>query len=137
MTLLEELGQLVAELGLGTYGLDGTVYLNSLPASPDRCMAIARYPGPESDSKNPWDEINVQVRIRGSADDVTTAEADAQDVYDALHGLGMRPLAGGTWLQLMIGAQGGPIWMGRDQNERPNWAVNFRCDVQRSTPNRV
>jgi hypothetical protein len=137
VTLLEEFGQLAAELGLGTWGLDGTIYLNSLPAAPDACMAVARYGGPEADSKNPWDEINVQYRVRGTSDDVTPAEEAAQAIYDQLHGLGSRELAGGTWLELMIGAQGGPISMGRDANERPNWSVNFRCDLQRSTPNRV
>ncbi|MFB4294793.1 minor capsid protein [Nonomuraea sp. ATR24] len=137
MTLLEEFGLLAAELGLGTYGLDGTIYLNTLPAAPDRCMAIARYPGPPSDSKNPWDEIRLQFRLRGPTDDLTTVENDAQAVYDHLHGLSNRTLPGGTWLELMVGAQAGPIWMDRDGNDRPNWSVNFRCDLQRPTPHRV
>jgi hypothetical protein len=137
VTLLEEFGLLAAELGLGTWGLDGTIYLNTLPAAPDACMAVARYGGPEADSKNPWDEVSIQYRVRGVSDDVTPAEDAAQAVYDRLHGLGPRELAGGTWLELMIGRQGGPIFMDRDANERPNWSINFRCDVQRSTPNRV
>lgn len=140
MTLLEELAQLLAGLGLGTYKADGTpggtIYLAALPSSPDRAMAVARYGGAESDSLNPWDEVSVQVRVRGPAADARIAEQDAQAVYDALHGLGMRTLAGGTWLQLAVCQNGGPVYIGRDQNGRHEWTVNVRVDVQRTTPNR-
>lgn len=141
MTLIEELASLLAELGLGTFNSDGsaggTIFLAALPSSPDRAMAVARYGGAESDSLNPWDEISVQVRVRGPAADARQAEQDAQAVYDALHGLGMRELTpGGTWLQLAVCQNGGPVYIGRDQNGRHEWTVNVHVDVQRSTPNR-
>lgn len=141
MTITEQIARLLDELGLGSYGADGTgglegsIYHNALPADPDRAMAVARYPGAESDSFNPWDEINVQVRCRGPAGE-DTAEADAQAVYDHLHGLGMRLLPGGTWLQLAVGNQAGPIFVGRDANERPEWTVNFRMELLNPTMNR-
>jgi len=142
LTLLEEFAALLAELGFGEYNADGTpggtIFLTVLPAAPDRCMAVARSGGPESDSLNPWDEPSIQVRCRGPAADVRTAEQDAQAVYDHLHGLGMRELTpGGTWLQLAVCTQSGPVYIGRDQNGRHEYVVNARCDVQRSTPNRA
>lgn len=140
MTLLEEWATLMAELGLGTYepdGPGGTLYHPRLPSTPDQCMAIALYGGAESDSKNPYDEPSLQVRVRGPADDSRIAEADAQNVYDTLHGLGPRELtAGGTWLQLAICQNAGPVYIGVDQNGRHEYTVNVRCDVQRSTPQR-
>lgn len=140
MTLLEELAQLLADLGLGTYNADGTpggtIYHPLLPASPDRCLAIARYGSSESDSVHPWDSLNVQIRVRGPRADARIAEADAQAVYDALHGLGDRELAGGTWLELAVCTQGGPVYIGPDANGRHEWTVNFRIDIQRPTLNR-
>jgi hypothetical protein len=139
MTLLEEFAQLLEHLGLGTYtpeGVGGTIYLAALPTTPDECMAIARYGGSESDSRLPYDEPSMQVRVRGTAADARTGEQQAQDVYDALHGLGSRELAGGTWLQLAIGVNGGPAYIGRDGNGRHEWTVNFRCEISRTTPTR-
>ncbi|MEV1204444.1 minor capsid protein [Microbispora rosea] len=142
MTLLEELAALLAELGLGTYNSDGaaggSIFLAALPTAPDRCMAVARYGGAESDSRNPWDQPSIQIRCRGSAVDAREAEADAEAVYDALHGLGMRELTpDGTWLQLAICGGGGPVYIGRDTNGRHEFTVNVRMDIDHETPQRA
>ncbi|MCC5580585.1 hypothetical protein IMZ11_33705 [Microtetraspora sp. AC03309] len=140
MTLLEELAQLLAGLGLGIYKVDGTaggtIFLTVLPTSPDRAMAVARYGGAESDATDDYDEPSIQVRVRGPATDARIAEQDAQAVYDELHAIGSRSLAGGTWLQDVIGTQSGPIYIGRDQSGRPEWTVNLRCEISRPSPNR-
>lgn len=141
MTLLEEFAQLLEDLALGTYNADGaaggTVFLGAAPPAPDECITVARYGGAESDSANPWDEPRIQFRVRGTAADSRTAERKAQDVYDALHGLGYQALPGGTWLQLAIASGGGPVYIGRDSdNGRHEYTVNLRCDVQRTTANR-
>ena len=123
MTLLEEFAALAAELGLGTYRADGTpggtIFLAGLPSTPDEAIAIGRYGGSEADTRLPYDEPRLQFRVRGISADVRTAEARAQAVYDALHGLGMRTLPGGTWLQLAVAAQGGPIYIGPDADRPP------------------
>ena len=140
MTLSEEIAQLLEDLDLGTYQADGTtggtIYLLRLPSSPDACMAVARYGGPESDATDDYDEPSVQIRIRGPAGDVRTGEQAAQAVYDGMHAIGSRTLAGGTWLQDAIGAQSGPIYVGVDGNDRPEWTVNLRCEISRPSVNR-
>lgn len=140
MTLLEEFAALAAQLDLGIYRADGTpgstIFLASLPSAPDEAIAIGRYGGAEADGRLPYDEPRLQFRVRGDAADVRAAEDRAQAVYDALHGLGMRMLPGGTWLQLAVGAQGGPIYIGPDQTGRPEYTVNVRVEVRRPTPQR-
>jgi hypothetical protein len=134
VTLLEELALLFEELGLGTYkpdDIDGTIYFPVLPDGPDTCLAIARYGGTESNSLLRFDEPRIQVRHRGTAADARPVEAAAQATYDALHGLGMRTLPGGTELQLAIGIGSGPEYMGRDENRRHEYVNNFRVEVQR------
>ncbi|MEC3977904.1 minor capsid protein [Amycolatopsis sp. H20-H5] len=140
MSLTGDLARLLAELGLGTYtpgASGGSIYLSTLPQVPDTCTAVARYAGPESDTRLPYDELNVQVRCRGAVPDAEGVEDRAQAVYDALHGLGDRRLAGGAVLQLAVGNQSGPVFIGRDTNGRPEWTVNFRMELRRSTPNRI
>jgi hypothetical protein len=139
-TVTEDVAQLLEDLGLGDYRADGsvggTIYLTHLPDAPDECMAVARYGGATSDSRLPYDNVNVQVRVRGNTTDVRTGERTAQDVYDALHGLGPRPLASGAELLLAVANQGGPVYMGRDENRRHEWAVNINCEIRRITANR-
>lgn len=137
MSLVAEFCALLDELDLGVYGVGGNVFHLTLPPSPDTALAVALYAGGESDSANPWDSPNVQVRVRGPATDARVAEQLAQAVYDHIHGLGDRALAGGTWLELAVGNQAGPIFAGVDEQGRAEFTVNFRCDVQRSTPTRV
>lgn len=140
MTLLEEFAQLLEDLGLGDYHADGsvggTIYLVELPQAPDAVMAVNRYGLGESDTKLAYDEPGIQVRIRDIAADSRVAERQAQAVWDALHGLGNRTLAGGTWLQLAVAQQGSPTYLGRDGNGRHEWTVNVRAEISRATSNR-
>lgn len=140
-TVTEQVCQLLHDLALGVYKVDGTaggtIFETVLPDAPDEALAVARYPGPTSDSKLGYDSVNAQVRVRGSRADVRTGEAKAQAVYDAVHGLGERPLTGGGYLQLAVGNQSGPVYMGRDQNGRHEWAVNFQLELRRPTANRT
>ncbi|MCP2261084.1 hypothetical protein LX15_004804 [Streptoalloteichus tenebrarius] len=140
MTLLEQLAHLLHDLGLGVYRADGRpggdVFLAVLPQAPDSAVAVARYGGGEADSLLGWDEPRIQVRVRGPARDARVAEARAQAVYDALHGLGPRALVGGTWLQLVVGVTSGPAYIGRDQAGRHEYTVNLRLEIRNRSVNR-
>ena len=140
-TVTEQLAQLAHDLGLGVYHADGTaggtVFLTALPDSPDEAVAVARYGGPTSDSKLGYDNVNVQFRVRGTRADVRSGEQTAQAYYDALHGLGERVLSGGGYLQLAVGNQSGPVYMGRDGQGRHEWAVNVNVELRRVTANRI
>jgi hypothetical protein len=138
VTLLEEFATLAALLKLGIYstGADSTIFVRKLPDTPDTAIAVARYGGPESDAALGYDTLSLQFRVRGPNTDYRIAEATAQQVYDKLHGLHDRALPGGTWLVLMVGVQGGPVDLGEDVHGRPEYVINLRAEVARSTPNR-
>lgn len=134
LVLEEELALLLDQLGLGTYrptAADGTLYWPTAPSTPDVCTTLALYGGTESSSLDPYDEPRLQVRCRGDAADPRVPRRTAQSVYDALHGLGHRRLAGGTELQLAVGLNSGPAYMGRDANGRHEYVTNFRVEVYR------
>lgn len=138
MTLLEEFASLASVLKLGTYssGTDSTIFLKRLPDTPDTAIAVARYGAGEADAALGYDTVSLQYRVRGPATDYRVAETTAQQVYDQLHGLHDRTLPGGTWLVLMVGVQGGPVDLGEDEHGRPEYVINLRAEVARSTPNR-
>lgn len=139
MTLLEEIAELLEELELGTYDPDGgggDIFLAAMPDSPHLAISLTRQPGAESDALFSYDEPIIQVTVRGHPSGPVTGEALAEAVYSALHGLGSRRLAGGSWLVLSVGTQGGPIYGGRDASGRDEWIVNLRMEVHRTTANR-
>lgn len=126
-------------IGLGVYnpsGTGGTLFLDELPADPEAAVALARYSAGESSASLPYDTVSVQARVRAARADRRTAAVLAQDIYDRLHGLGSVELPGGLWLCLCVGSQGGPIYLGRDANHRPEWTVNFRAELHRPTTHR-
>lgn len=138
-TVAEEFARQLATAGLGTYddtGTTGSIFLRRLPPTPDAAIAVARYAAAESDSKLPYDTVNIQVRVRGAHTDARTVETTAQNVYDQLHGLANRALPGGTWLMLCVGVQGGPIDIGDDELGRPEYTCNFRAELHRPTTHR-
>jgi hypothetical protein len=141
-TLTEEFCLLLQAKGFGTYPTDptdttGTIFLHQLPATPDEAIAVTRYAGGEGESLQGYDQMQVQVRVRGARHDAADPEQTAQDIYDALHGLRSQPLPGGTWLVHLIGVNGGPAPMGADTHQRTEFAINFRAELRRQTANRL
>jgi hypothetical protein len=136
VTETEEWAALLDELELGAYeptSASGNVFLLTLPAAPDLALAVACYSGGTGNARPGAPRSrNVQVRIRGPKGDVRIGEAKALAVYAALHGLGQRALPGGTWVSLLWSPQDGPTWIGRDEQDRPEWTVNLRAEIDQS-----
>ncbi|MFI6904886.1 minor capsid protein [Nonomuraea sp. NPDC050394] len=132
MTLLEELLALLDQLDLDL----GPHFATKMPAAPDRAVAVARYGGAESRLADNYDEPRIQFRCRGPAADPRIAEHDAETIYDALNGLQDLMLVGGTRLSLMVGLNGGPVYIGQDANKRDEYTVNVRCEISRTSTNR-
>lgn len=141
--IAEALAAHLASIGLGTWDPDGAysdadlwpLAIATMPARPSRVVAVTVYPGPESSVLLGYDEQNVQFRVRGD-EDPTTSGGHAAALYSALHGLRSMALPGGLWLVSAVGAQAGPIPMGRDENGRHEHAVNVRAEHRNRTTHR-
>lgn len=133
--LVAEVATYLASQGLGTFdttGTSGTIFVEVLPESPDECVAVYSRAGSGSDSGLPYDYPNVQVLVRGTQDP-RGAESVAKSIYDALHGLRNISLTvGGTWLVGCKGIQSGPVHIGRDDNGRHEYSLNFALIVKNS-----
>lgn len=140
MSVLDGLARHLAEAGHGVYRTTGAyaadevgIALEYLPTAPDRVVVLTGYGGDESDSLHGVDEPRVQVRVRGTTDP-TWSRARAQAIYDELHGMARRTLPDGTYVVLAVGQNSGPVYIGRDDNNRHEHTVNVRVAV--ANPNR-
>lgn len=125
----QELREIVAlaidGAGLGTY--DGTAYdgtepwpmfMRKLPDGPDECLVIECY-GLGGDF-----ETGVQVRVRGSREDDTTAEDKADAIRGVLHGLA-DVTRGSTTLVLLTYTSTADL--GSDKQGRDQVTLNLRA----------
>lgn len=98
------------------------VYLGNLPDSPDNAVAIIPtggfsrelFFGNDSDLREPTFQIIVRNTV------YATGEALCETILNLL--------SGATTTRIkMIQQQSDVISLGRDQSNRPNWSMNFRC----------
>lgn len=143
VSLLDGLAQYLADRGIGVYDPNGgaeaadwAIFMEHLPSSPDRAIALTLYGGRAPDSRNPWDFPRLQVRVRGT-NDPRDSHAKADAVYSLLHGLSSTPLPGGIWLSLATGVQSGPMPIGVDGNARHEHVVNFELSITNPTAHRA
>lgn len=138
MALLDGLARYLDALGLVDFdesGIIGDCFEETLPDKPDSAVSLTLYGGAEPDSKLPYEEPRVQVRVR-AAEDPRVSRARAQSIYSALHGLSHLSLPDGTFVVLCI-AISTPASIGRDTNGRHEHVINFRCEVVNMTAHRT
>jgi hypothetical protein len=130
--LLVDVGGLVAtscSLTLGT-----NLFLGTLPATPDACLAIKEYPGVPADfvfseAGIAIDHPRLQVLARGAQDDYATARALLETAYQALGATAAQSISGTRYLAFR--PLTGPFDLGRDGNNRPILAFNLQIDKER------
>jgi len=130
--LAEGVASVLDAAGVGTYREDGSAYLSDeiavtlkeLPPNPDQAIAITVYHEEDSpNSRDPREAKNVQLRFRGTADDVASVDDVAQAAFVALHGqhhtmFGLVPIA--RCVRLYIAP------LGADENGRHERTDNYR-----------
>jgi hypothetical protein len=130
--LAVEIAQYLQARGLGVFdelGSAGSIFIALLPESPDEVIGIYPKGGHQADGPLPYDAPVVQVIVRGTQDPRPAAER-AQGVYDALHGFHHdKFVPEGTWILGCRGVQSGPIHIGRDQNGRHEYSLNFELQT--------
>jgi hypothetical protein len=95
------------------------VYIGNLPATPDNVICVRLTGGsPRSLSGTYVEEPSFQIMIRNSV--YATGEALCTTVKGLLHGQTTTKL-------LMVQQQGDILYLGRDENNRHEWSLNFRA----------
>jgi hypothetical protein len=113
---------------------EGNVFIDKLPTTPDRAVCVYATPGPEADSKLPYDPVTFQVVVRGEA--MAWPLVTWTRVRDVLHGLRNVTLPGGELMIWCIATQSSPFRLGEDENGRPQYSANYRAEVLHASSQR-
>ena len=128
------IGSNITSCSFDTTGVSGNVFISTLPDKPDTVVMVSEY-GSTGDDKNPFDDISVQVRVRGTRDPRVSYNI-AKEIYDELHGLTNTVLISDGTRIVKVVAQNTPIDIGRDDNLRHEWTVNLQIEVRNISTNR-
>ena len=103
-------------------GVSG-IYIGALPSTPDNAVGLYRTGGyPRSLVGTELEEPTFMVKVRNSS--YATGEALCDTIKDLLHG-------STTTKMLMIEQQGDILDLGRDENGRHEFSINFRTYYRR------
>ena len=130
----EWIGSNITSCSFDTTGVSGNVFISTMPDKPDTVVMVTEY-GSTSDDKNPFDDISIQVRVRGTRDPRVSYNI-AKEIYDELHGLTNTVLISDGTRIVKVVAQNTPIDIGRDDNLRHEWTVNLQIEVRNISTNR-
>lgn len=122
--LTEAAARLIAQAACTAIGTD--LFILEIPQSPDLMTALFQYGGdpPELHHDGAGDDRpSLQVRTRAAPGDITNGEARAKAAYIALHGFSNTSVSGTQWK--LVRALGSPVFLGNDEQGRPEWSQNF------------
>ena len=120
-------------------GTTGNTFINLMPATPDRALAISHSGGNPTNSHDGYDEPVLQFRAR-DGQDPRPAYDWCREVYEALVGLHAVTLSDGVNDFRIIrttAQQSDPASMGADSNDRHEYVANFAFRVRALTAHRV
>jgi hypothetical protein len=102
------------------------LFLNEIPeTAPDLCVGVFDSGGLPPTLGYVYEYPTVQVRVRGTKGDFRPAEELARDIKRELHGVANHWLDSVTRI-VLIQAMGEPFMLGRDDNGRPIFTINFQ-----------
>ena len=130
----EWVGANITSCSFDPTGVTGNVFISTMPSSPDTVVMVSEYGG-IVDDKNPFSDINVQARVRGTKDPRVGYNV-AKEIFDELQGLTNTTLISSGKHVVKVNAQNTTIDIGRDDNGRHEWTVNFQIEVRDVGTNR-
>lgn len=111
----------------------GNVHLEWEPATPDVCLTVAGRPGIAS-SDRPADRPGLQLIVRADPYDHEGGQALAAELLDHFT-TDLSTWGTGDHAQYVEGctpSQSEPIPLGRDDNHRPRWSLNFLLSIPKT-----
>lgn len=124
--LTNEIAQFLHDNGFGVFdsvGVNGTIFIEYSPESPDDCITIYKNSGQSPTPNNVFKTPAIQLIVRGV--NVTETEMLAEKITDSLNGYNSKPLIPGGKRIYNVQALQSPYNLGKDKNNRYEFTVNF------------
>ena len=144
MSMATEILAFLVAQGLGTDGandgtVDGAIFRERLPETPDICSAVISLPGAPPElgfgvAGYQFETPGVRIQFRGVANDSDGPEAKCQAAYKALATVQGASLSGTPYL-MVRGTRAPAILpghLGRDEKERVIWTTEALCEKELS-----
>lgn len=139
--LCKRLAANVAGLDYDPAGLNGTLFVATMPSSPDEAVAVMPSGGPPNLTRMAVDRRSVQILVRGPIGDPRPGLVTARAVYADLDGLDLTTLDSGgadeVFVHSVTAQQSDPIPLGQDELGRYEWSLNFAVVLPVPTTNRT
>ena len=123
MSVVDSIGAILTAQGAVGGDSGYTLALNWMPPSPDQIVAVTEYGGDVPQHRAGLERHSVQVRVRGlpSGAQAAATKMDAVRTILAYHDR----TDDSTDVLECVPRASGMLSMGRDDNERPEFSVNF------------
>lgn len=130
MGLCEDIGGLLTSAGVCSTSAGSTGWLlcyrefQPAPPRPIRQVCVTPTGGFASEQRAPITRPSFQVRVMGSTAEGATLDTKVQAVIDALN-FKDGSIGVSSWVYADIRMAGDRLYLGRDERQRPVYAVNF------------
>ena len=124
----EAIGYYLGTLGFGTTG--STIFVNTRPNAPDNLVTVFGYAGApplRTHDTSGNEQPGIQVYVRNTS--AGTARSTIGSIFDALDGIKNTTIDTRYFINIL--ANQSPIPLGKDENGRTQYAVNFITIVRR------
>lgn len=108
-----------------------TTEIGVMPKTPDKVIMISDTGGPTPNPKWLLDFPTIQVMVRAGTNGYLIGWAEAKAVKDILLGCDSRNVNDDRWVAVNIASD--LAFIGRDENERPLFSINFQLIVEPQT----
>jgi hypothetical protein len=130
--LIAEMAQYLQDMNLGVFEdvlKVGTIYLYTMPSTPDQAICLYDRGGTLADGKLGYDPVDIEILVRGS--DVILTQQLAQHIYNTLHGFHNKSFVdGGIYIINCLAAQGAPNYIGKNQGLQFEFTLNFNLEIK-------
>ena len=129
------LGSMIHGLSYSEVADTGNVFVDGLPADPDRAVGVYITAGPEADSLLPYDPVAFQIVTRCESGTLWALTMWAS-IYSLLHGKRNMTLPDGTQVVYLLVTHASPVRLGEDADGRSQYSLDVRGEIINPTAER-
>lgn len=137
-SIAEYLNEEIPELIYDDEGLNGNIFIDRFPESPDKIIVIESTGGPAGNFIYSYDMPTIRILTRGNGPNPFDAKELALKIHDKLQSIKAQTIGDTeeTYIINCEAIQSDPVLIGEDDNRRIRYSQNFMLNIRSKTTNR-